>query len=509
MTWPQSLRAVGWAIAFIWCLSADPALPQVISIPGAQISGAPLSGNITTWANPTTIQDSGLALSGLTVGVLSVGLTTSNTSIFGTGPTITSTGNLSFGLLSEAANTVLAGPVSGGSAVPTFRVLTNADLNFGSQTPNTFLGGPSAAPAAAATFRTLSNADLPNPSLSAIGGVRAIAKAANKWIDAISTSGVPNESQPSFSDISGTLSSAQIPFFTGSVQNTTGSNILTLTNGAVTNATMANMSGGTFKGTVITGAPQDLTASTILDTIGNTQGQLLFRSAVAWAALAAGTSGSALITQGPNHNPIWGSVGFNAVSLRSITATGTYTPSAGFRYGIYFITGGGGGGGAAAQNAGSGGGAAAGTAIGVFSAGTIGASQAVTIGAGGASLGAGNNSTFGALMTGNAGAAGAGATGGSVSGAGGTGGSASGGTVNITGGDGTGGGGSDNATFSGNGGAGGASFWGGGGKGAISNGATAGGAANACGSGGGGGANTGAGGTGATGCLFGIEFLLL
>lgn len=370
-----------WLLAALLWTSVAQA--QVVSIPGAQISGALLNNNIVIGVNPTTIQDSGIPLSGLTVGVISVGLTTSATAIFGTGPAITSSGNLSFGLLPEAAGTVLAGPASGAAATPTFRALSGPD--FPNQAANTFLGGPASGAAAAPVFRTLSNADLPNPSLSALGGIRAIVKATNKWIDAISTSGIPNESQPSFSDLSGTLSPAQFPVLTGSVFNSLGSVTVTLTNGTVTNAQMASMSGGTFKGTLSTGTPSDLTASAILDTIGNSQGQVLFRGATQWTILPAGASGSAFVTQGNNNNPVWRVV-TSAVSTQQVLLSGsaaTYTTPVGARQIKIRMYGGGGGGGAATTNSGSTGGTTIFNSINA-NGGLGGASTATSIEAGGA-----------------------------------------------------------------------------------------------------------------------------
>lgn len=43
---------------------------------------------------------------------------------------------------------------------------------------------------------------LPNPGASSLGGVESIASVAHKWLDSISTSGVPHASQPAFLDLS-------------------------------------------------------------------------------------------------------------------------------------------------------------------------------------------------------------------------------------------------------------------------------------------------------------------
>lgn len=76
--------------------------------------------------------------------------------------------------------------------------------NFSSQTANTFLAAPNGS-AGTPTFRTIAGADLPNPSATTLGGIQSIASQSSKWINSISTSGVPSLSQPAFSDISGSV----------------------------------------------------------------------------------------------------------------------------------------------------------------------------------------------------------------------------------------------------------------------------------------------------------------
>lgn len=89
--------------------------------------------------------------------VTSVGLTVPT--IFTAGGAVTTVGNLSFTLNIENANTVLAGPVSGAPAIPTFRALTGADLPF--------------------------------PTLSTLGGIQAITCGSGQAVNAISILGVP------------------------------------------------------------------------------------------------------------------------------------------------------------------------------------------------------------------------------------------------------------------------------------------------------------------------------
>jgi len=65
--------------------------------------------------------------------------------------------------------------------------------------------------AANLTTGTLPAARLPNPSASTLGGVQSVVAVTSRWINAISTSGVPALSQPAFSDLSGSAAIGQIP----------------------------------------------------------------------------------------------------------------------------------------------------------------------------------------------------------------------------------------------------------------------------------------------------------
>ncbi len=60
------------------------------------------------------------------------------------------------------------------------------------------------------TSGILPAARLPNPTASTLGGVQSKAAVASNWINTISTSGVPGATQPSFADISGTATAAQL-----------------------------------------------------------------------------------------------------------------------------------------------------------------------------------------------------------------------------------------------------------------------------------------------------------
>ncbi|CAB4126155.1 hypothetical protein UFOVP68_17 [uncultured Caudovirales phage] len=179
--------------------------------------------------------------------------------------------------------------------------------------------------------------------------------------------------------------------------------------------------------------------------------------------------------------------GLGGVNIQVFTASGTYTPTTGYKYGIAFVTGGGGGASGGSTSGGAKAGAGAGaTALGVLNLSTIG-TPAVTVGAGGSS-GSGGASSLSTLT-----ANGGGGTG--------PGGSATGGILNISGGT----GGQANGT---GGGAGGGSFWGGGGVGGQSNGSGSSGPAYGAGGGGGDSTSSGStgGGSGKAGVVMIMEF---
>jgi len=57
---------------------------------------------------------------------------------------------------------------------------------------------------------TVPAARLPNPSASTLGGIESLAAVSHKWINTISTAGVPSATQPAFTDISGVIAGSQM-----------------------------------------------------------------------------------------------------------------------------------------------------------------------------------------------------------------------------------------------------------------------------------------------------------
>ena len=57
---------------------------------------------------------------------------------------------------------------------------------------------------------TLPSGRVPTPTSTTLGGIESIVGAAHNWISFIDTSGVPHQSQPAFTDLSGSASSTQL-----------------------------------------------------------------------------------------------------------------------------------------------------------------------------------------------------------------------------------------------------------------------------------------------------------
>jgi hypothetical protein len=141
------------------------AAPTALAMPSCSASTSALTWTTSTGFGCNTI-------SAGTGTVTSVGLSDSSTTpIYSiSGSPVTTSGTLTFTLATEAKNLVFAGPSNGSNAQPTFRALVGADL--------------------------------PNPSATTLGGIESLASASHKWINTISTSGVPSATQPACGDLS-------------------------------------------------------------------------------------------------------------------------------------------------------------------------------------------------------------------------------------------------------------------------------------------------------------------
>ncbi len=187
------------------------------------------------------------------------------------------------------------------------------------------------------TAGALDGADLPNPSASTLGGVRSIAAVSHNFVTSISTSGVPAQAQPAFTDISGVATAAQLPNPTASTIGGVESiaavshNFLTSisTSGVPAQAQPAftDISG---VATVAQGGTGDSTLTT--------HGVLVGAAASAVAVTAAGASGAVLTGQGASADPLFEALSAGATmtnlgvvsvrSRRSICITTASTPVA-------------------------------------------------------------------------------------------------------------------------------------------------------------------------------------
>lgn len=68
------------------------------------------------------------------------------------------------------------------------------------------------------------------------------------------------------------------------------------------------------------GVGEEVTASTVLDWIGSTRGQVLYRGSGGWSALSPGTSGYVLTSNGAGADPTYQTVGAAALDINGLTA---------------------------------------------------------------------------------------------------------------------------------------------------------------------------------------------
>lgn len=73
-----------------------------------------------------------------------------------------------------------------------------------------------------------------------------------------------------------------------------------------------------------TATPSAITASNVLDMIGSTQGEVLYRNAEGWSVLTPGTNGQFLQTQGSGANPRWATTGSGTVTSVGLSMPGTF-----------------------------------------------------------------------------------------------------------------------------------------------------------------------------------------
>ena len=146
---------------------------------------------------------------------------------------------------------------------------------------------------------TLPAARLPNPTPTTLGGIESIASISHKWVNTISTSGVPSATQPACSDLSGVATSC-------STDTTNASNI--------SSGTLAVAEGGTGVNSVTAYAP----------IMGGTTTTGAFQS----ATTGMSTSGNCLVSTGASSLPTWQScagAGLTVPNRQVFSSTGSTT----------------------------------------------------------------------------------------------------------------------------------------------------------------------------------------
>ncbi len=319
--------AVPYGTGTAYAFTAAGTSGQVLTSAGA---------GVPTWTTPTTgtVTSVGLAMP--------VQFTVTNSPV-------TSSGTLTAAFTTQSANSLFAGPTSGGGAVPTFRALTTADipaLPYGSgtvtsvaltlpsiisvsgspvttsgtlagtlttQSVNSIFAGPSSGAAAAPTFRALTTTDIP-----ALSYVTSVALALPSII---TVSGSPVTSSGT---LTGTLTTQAVnSIFAGPSSGAAAApTFRALTTADIPALAYGSVTSVSFTGGIVSVATPTTTPA--LTVAGTSGGVPYFSSGTTWASSAALAANAIVLGGGAGAAPATTTTGTGVV-----TALGVNTGTAG------------------------------------------------------------------------------------------------------------------------------------------------------------------------------------
>lgn len=172
---------------------------------------------------------------------------------------------------------------------------------------------------------TVPAARLPNPTATTLGGVESIAAVSHQFLTSISTSGVPAQAQPAFTDVSGSVAAGQMPALTGDITTSAGAVATTL---ATVNGNVGTFGSATKASSVTVNAKGLVTAAseaTVTPALGSITG--LGTGVGTALATNVGSAGAPVVLNGAGGTPS----SMTATNLSGIAAAltaGTVTTNA-------------------------------------------------------------------------------------------------------------------------------------------------------------------------------------